>query len=144
MSSGEARQLLRDATSVITLVLGRSLKSFTPAVATPLEVYQSELVDPATFKFSPEMQEVIIEKVGRGAGFSLGGGVRSVFGDRPIVVKKVYEGGSAEKSGRLKAGDKIVAIDGIDISGMTYVEASKVLKARPDGPILLSIYSRVK
>lgn len=52
----------------------------------------SVTIDPATFKFSDTVEEVVLNKSALGVGISLDGGRGSVYGDRPIVVKSVFEG----------------------------------------------------
>ncbi|VDN26066.1 unnamed protein product [Gongylonema pulchrum] len=52
-------------------------------------------------------------------------------------------GGSAARSGRVKVGDQVLAIDGIDVTGMSYLEATKTLRSRPQGPITMIIRSRL-
>lgn len=52
----------------------------------------SVTIDPATFKFSDTVDEIVLNKSTLGVGISLDGGRGSVYGDRPIVVKSIFEG----------------------------------------------------
>ena len=51
--------------------------------------------------------------------------------------------GPARSDGRLKIGDQIAAIDGIELTKMTYLKARDVLKARPNGPVVLTVYKKL-
>ncbi|EJW83710.1 hypothetical protein WUBG_05381, partial [Wuchereria bancrofti] len=99
--------------------------------------------DPDLFNYSTYSEEVILTKGNLGVGLALDGGRGSVFGDRPIVIKRIFEGGSAARSGRIKIGDQVITIDGIDIRGMSYLEATKTLRSRPEGPLKLVILRRL-
>lgn len=60
-----------------------------------------------------------------------------------INVIRLFPGGSAARSGRIKVGDQVRAIDGIDVRGMSYLEATKTLRSRPEGLLKLVILSRL-
>jgi len=82
---------------------------------------------------------IILRKEGAGLGFSLQGGKDSPLGDRPLVVKKIFTGGAAYKSGELHVHDQILAINDQDIQEMARIEAWTLLKKQPDGPVRLTI-----
>lgn len=52
-----------------------------------------------------------LEVDGPGLGISIVGGSGSPSGDLPIVVKRVLPGSLAEKDGRLKSGDELIAVN---------------------------------
>ena len=52
-----------------------------------------------------------IEPNSPGLGISIVGGSGSPSGDLPIIVKRVLPGSLAEKDGRLKTGDELVAMN---------------------------------
>lgn len=141
MTASEAREIMRSSAEVVTFVLGRPLAPL--ALSTPVELFSTVSIDPDTFKYSPQVEEVELTKGSLGVGLALDGGRRSVYGDRPIVVKRIFEGGSAAKSGKVKVGDQVLAIDGISMEGMTYLEATKTLRSRPEGPVKITIKSRL-
>lgn len=76
---------------------------------------------------------VTLKKEGTGLGFSLEGGKDSPYGDRPITIKKIFTGGAADKNGVLEVGDEILAVNTVDITRMTRLEAWNFMKKLNDG-----------
>lgn len=68
------------------------------------------------------------------------GGIGAIIGQRDgeIIVIMPYEGDPADQAG-LKAGDKILSVNGIDVSGKTSGEVSKLLKGQSNSAINLKI-----
>lgn len=83
---------------------------------------------------------VTIVKDASGLGFSIEGGKESPKGDVPLVVKKIFAGGAADKCGQLKVGDEIIAINGTSFQNLTRIEAWSQMKKMPDGPIKIDIF----
>ncbi|KAF5274612.1 hypothetical protein FQA39_LY07224 [Lamprigera yunnana] len=67
-----------------------------------------------------------------GLGLSLEGGQDSLLGDKPLLIKKIFKGGAAEKSGKLQVGDEIVNINETNVSLMSRLEAWSILKKLPE------------
>lgn len=61
-----------------------------------------------------------------GLGLSIAGGSETILGC--VVVHEVYAGSAAAADGRLQAGDRIIAVNGTDISGFSHNQASEVLR----------------
>ena len=59
-------------------------------------------------------------------GLSIAGGAETVLGC--VVIHEVYPGSAAHSDGRLQAGDRILAVNGVDISGFSHNQASDVLR----------------
>uniref|UniRef100_A0A1I7VGX0 PDZ domain-containing protein n=1 Tax=Loa loa TaxID=7209 RepID=A0A1I7VGX0_LOALO len=144
MSATDARTLIKQRTEHVIFVLGRPKTKSSDMPAKPAKFVSTATVDPDLFNYSMDPEEVILTKGSLGVGLALDGGRGSVFGDRPIVIKRVFEGGSAARSGRIKVGDRVTTIDGIDLSGMSYLEATKTLRSRPEGPLKLVILRRLQ
>lgn len=85
-----------------------------------------------------EVQVVVLHKdVGVGLGFSLAGGVDQ---SKPITVHKVFHSGVAAKEGSIRAGDRVLSINGTALQGTAHWEALRVLrraKAREMGVVVL-------
>ncbi|XP_048224532.1 LOW QUALITY PROTEIN: PDZ domain-containing protein 2 [Perognathus longimembris pacificus] len=78
-------------------------------------------------------------KTSAGLGLSLDGGKSSVSGDGPLVIKRVYKGGAAERTGTIEAGDEILAINGKPLVGLLHFDAWNIMKSVPEGPVQLVI-----
>ncbi|KAL3997910.1 PDZ domain (Also known as DHR or GLGF) family protein [Acanthocheilonema viteae] len=143
MSATDARTLVKQRTEHVVFILGRLKTKSNDMQTEPTKFVSIATADPHLFNYSTDSEEVILTKGNLGVGLALDGGRGSVFGDRPIVIKRVFEGGSAARSGRIKVGDQVITIDGIDVKGMSYLEATKTLRSRPEGPLKLVILRRL-
>lgn len=88
-------------------------------------------------------ETITLVKDGLGLGFTLEGGKDSPLGDRPLVIKRIFKGGAAERDGRLQIGSELVAINEHPVAAMTRTEAWNFLKKVPDGPLTLQVSRRV-
>lgn len=82
------------------------------------------------------------------------------MGNLPLLVKKVFmgnwwlfinsdkillnwflicPGGAAEKSGKIKAGDEVIAINGISTEKQSRVEVWNKMKELPQGTVIISL-----
>ena len=68
------------------------------------------------------------------------GGIGSMIGGRPdyVVITEPYEGYPAQKAG-LRAGDKIIAIDGKSTKGFSSDEVSKNLKGKAGSSVVVTV-----
>ncbi|XP_013781784.2 uncharacterized protein LOC106466087 isoform X2 [Limulus polyphemus] len=82
---------------------------------------------------------VELEKDKTGIGFSLEGGKDSPLGNRPLTIKKIFKGGSADKVGQLRAGDQILTLNNQPVSNMTRTEAWSFMKKLPDGTVAVTV-----
>ncbi|XP_056654394.1 glutamate receptor-interacting protein 1 isoform X4 [Monodelphis domestica] len=73
--------------------------------------------------------EVTLHKEGNTFGFVIRGGAHDDRNkSRPVVITCVRPGGPADREGTIKAGDRLLSVDGIRLSGNTHAEAMSILK----------------
>ncbi|GAB6019897.1 hypothetical protein CHUAL_001431 [Chamberlinius hualienensis] len=80
-----------------------------------------------------------ITKDNSGLGFSLDGGKDSPLGDRPLTIKKIFNGGAADKNKDISVGDEILSINGVDVTNMARIEAWSIMKKLPIGVVTLVV-----
>ena len=56
------------------------------------------------------------------------GGKGSPQGDLPIFIKRVCDDGAAGREGRLRKGDQLLSVNGINFDGATHQYAAERLK----------------
>jgi hypothetical protein len=70
-----------------------------------------------------------LEKEGNSYGFTMRGGAHDDKSkSRPLIVTNIRAGGSADREGTLKIGDRILAINGINLFNATLQEAYCIMK----------------
>ncbi|XP_017878214.1 uncharacterized protein LOC108623881 [Ceratina calcarata] len=140
----ESIAVLKQPRSEVVLVVSRSrteegckLKSRTASVETIIEGFETNEIVEDTAWGPPSV--VAVYKDGAGLGFSLEGGRDSPLGDRPLMIKKIFTGGAAEKTGALKAGDQLLEVNGYDVTRMSRIEAWSLMKKLHDGEVNLLV-----
>ncbi|GMT32545.1 hypothetical protein PFISCL1PPCAC_23842, partial [Pristionchus fissidentatus] len=78
----------------------------------------------------PGVNKIDLYKSSGGLGFSIAGGVGNehVPGDTGIYVTKIIDGSAAAHDGRLRVGDRIVAVDETSLDNVSHEYAVNVLK----------------
>ncbi|XP_069049848.1 disks large homolog 3 isoform X3 [Lepisosteus oculatus] len=78
--------------------------------------------------------EVNLLKGPKGLGFSIAGGIgnQHIPGDNSIYITKIIEGGAAQKDGRLHTGDRLLAVNNINLQDVRHEEAVAALKNTSD------------
>ncbi|XP_048513225.1 PDZ domain-containing protein 2 [Athalia rosae] len=145
LSHRESLAVLKQPRSEVVLVVSRArddfggrLRSRTESVETIVEGSESNGGTDEQTAWGPPVT-VAIFKDGAGLGFSLEGGRDSPLGDRPLIVKKIFTGGAAEKTGALRAGDQILEVNGSDVTRMSRIEAWSLMKKLHDGEVSLLV-----
>ncbi|XP_076640886.1 PDZ domain-containing protein big bang [Halictus rubicundus] len=140
----ESLAVLKQPRSEVVLVVSRArnedgcrLRSRTASVETIIEGFEVNGVAEDTAWGPPSV--VAVYKDGAGLGFSLEGGRDSPLGDRPLVIKKIFTGGAAEKTGALNAGDQLLEVNGNDVTRMSRIEAWSLMKKLHDGEVNLLV-----
>ncbi|XP_015745822.1 protein scribble homolog isoform X2 [Python bivittatus] len=76
----------------------------------------------------------------RGLGFSIAGGKGSTPyrpGDTGIFISRIAEGGAADREGTLQVGDRVILINGVDMTEARHDQAVALLTASPPTIALL-------
>ncbi|XP_071550797.1 glutamate receptor-interacting protein 2 isoform X8 [Panulirus ornatus] len=72
---------------------------------------------------------VVLEKEEGSFGFTVrGGSSHDAAKTRPLVITHVRPGGPADREGTIKAGDRLVAVDGRDLTRCSLTEAQEALR----------------
>lgn len=83
---------------------------------------------------SSKVVEIKLKRGPAGLGFNIVGGVdqQYVVNDSGIYVSKIKEDGSAAEDGRLEEGDKILAINGLDLENRAHREVVDLFRTAGD------------
>ncbi|KFM82764.1 Pro-interleukin-16, partial [Stegodyphus mimosarum] len=135
VSHGEALHILKSPSPRVLLILARP-KEAVPTIQKEIDEKERRRKD---FNANRDSEVFIVEiqKDATGVGFSIEGGKDSPQGDRPLLIKRIFKGGAADKEGKLEEGDEILAINNHPVNNMTRTEAWNFLKKLPEGPIFL-------
>ncbi|XP_061614984.1 partitioning defective 3 homolog isoform X5 [Phyllopteryx taeniolatus] len=86
--------------------------------------------------------KIQLKKGPEGLGFSITSRDVPVAGSAPIYVKNILPRGAAIQDGRLKAGDRLLEVGGVDLIGKTQEEVVALLRAAPMGGTVILLVSR--
>ncbi|XP_077159677.1 partitioning defective 3 homolog isoform X3 [Paroedura picta] len=82
-----------------------------------------------------------LRKGTEGLGFSITSRDVPVGGSAPIYVKNILPRGAAIQDGRLKAGDRLIEVNGVDLTGKTQEEVVSLLRStKMGGTVSLLIF----
>ncbi|EEZ97547.2 hypothetical protein TcasGA2_TC011397 [Tribolium castaneum] len=128
VSHYDAVEVLKESGPVLILQVSREVTKF---------VKRPE--NPTTPQPPPPSDDVILNKVlvhttlirdSRGLGFSIAGGKGSQpfkADSEAVYVSRITEGGVAHKDGKLCVGDRVVSINGVDLTGASHDQAVAML-----------------
>uniref|UniRef100_T1JCX4 PDZ domain-containing protein n=1 Tax=Strigamia maritima TaxID=126957 RepID=T1JCX4_STRMM len=83
-----------------------------------------------------------LSKGHEGLGFSVTTRDNPAGGNCPIYIKNILPKGAAVQDGRLKPGDRLLEVNGIEMTGKTQSEAVKILRNTPLGGTVKLVVSR--
>ncbi|XP_059676130.1 partitioning defective 3 homolog B [Gavia stellata] len=86
--------------------------------------------------------KIDLKKGPEGLGFTVVTRDSSVHGPGPIFVKNILPKGAAIKDGRLQSGDRILEVNGWDITGRTQEELVAMLRSTKQGETVCLIVAR--
>uniref|UniRef100_A0A0R3SGV8 PDZ domain-containing protein n=1 Tax=Hymenolepis diminuta TaxID=6216 RepID=A0A0R3SGV8_HYMDI len=106
----------------------RSPGTAVPPPATSASVLPSSLKSPST-RLCRE-QEITVEKMpGESLGMTVAGGVASQRGDTPVYITNLVPTGVLGRAGQLAKGDVLLAVNEIELLGLSHEKAVEALKA---------------
>jgi len=136
-------------TSSLPPVQTTSMSSLSPStpLTTPLATSETrspitpltENRDTASLNLSRDSEDLVVrvEKIfttllrdNSGLGFSIAGGLGATpyrEGSESLYISKISDGGTAAKDGKLRLGDKIVQINGVDVTDARHDQAVQML-----------------
>lgn len=88
------------------------------------------------------IHEIALRKGPHGLGFSLTTRDNPAGGQSPIYVKKILPLGAAILDGRLRAGDRLLEVNGVPIAGQSQAEVVEMLRATPANASVTFVVSR--
>lgn len=86
--------------------------------------------------------EIDLVKGPHGLGFSITTRDNPAGGNCPIYIKNIIPKGAAVEDGRLKIGDRLLEVNGIEMTGKSQAEAVAVLRNAPPGGTVRIVVSR--
>ncbi|XP_066542031.1 partitioning defective 3 homolog B [Hoplias malabaricus] len=95
-----------------------------------------------TNKKSGKRLKIDLKKGPEGLGFTVVTRDSSVHGPGPILVKNILPRGAAVKDGRLQSGDRILEVNGVDITGWTQEELVAMLRSTKQGDVVCLMVAR--
>ncbi|XP_065897745.1 protein scribble homolog isoform X3 [Dysidea avara] len=135
-NEGKRAQMQRKDTPH-NLIAGAS-PAATTSNSRPVQDDQSKGQDvPSTSTLQTVVVEVeLVKETGRSLGFSIAGGKGSMPAyedvDDGVFITKIAPGGLAEIDGRLRLGDRLLSVNGTDMTGISHSDAVEVLKGISD------------
>ncbi|XP_036029222.1 LOW QUALITY PROTEIN: partitioning defective 3 homolog B [Onychomys torridus] len=86
--------------------------------------------------------KIDLKKGPEGLGFTVVTRDSSIHGPGPIFVKNILPKGAAIKDGRLQSGDRILEVNGRDVTGRTQEELVAMLRSTKQGETVLLVIAR--
>ncbi|XP_069694002.1 membrane-associated guanylate kinase, WW and PDZ domain-containing protein 1 isoform X2 [Periplaneta americana] len=117
---GDIVNLIKDSGYTVTLTIGPPLDD----ASSTASVSQRE--EETLGAEEEQYHAVELSRGTRGFGFSIRGGRE--FQNMPLFVLQIAESGPAALDGRLKIGDQIIEINGINTKNMTHAEAIEIIR----------------
>uniref|UniRef100_A0A671QSR4 Partitioning defective 3 homolog B-like n=1 Tax=Sinocyclocheilus anshuiensis TaxID=1608454 RepID=A0A671QSR4_9TELE len=93
-------------------------------------------------KKSAKKMKIDLKKGTEGLGFTVVTRDSSLHGPGPIMIKSILPRGAAVKDGRLKSGDRILEVNGVDITGRTQEELVAMLRSTKLGETVSLVVGR--
>ncbi|XP_044084039.1 partitioning defective 3 homolog isoform X12 [Neovison vison] len=111
-----------------------------PAPA-PQNVFSTNVSSGYNTKKIGKRLNIQLKKGTEGLGFSITSRDVTIGGSAPIYVKNILPRGAAIQDGRLKAGDRLIEVNGVDIAGKSQEEVVSLLRStKMEGTVSLLVF----
>eukprot|EP00118_Oscarella_pearsei_P000868 m.6002 g.6002 ORF g.6002 m.6002 type:complete len:1738 (+) comp14693_c0_seq1:214-5427(+) len=137
-----AIQKIRDSSQVVTIIIARGGDSGYVPSKEPAARHPSGSLSPLlAAKWNPTVEEILlIKEAGKSLGFSiLDYQDPSEPEGTAVVIRSVVPGGVSDQDGRLAAGDCLVYVNDIDLTGGSLQDAVDAIRLAPLGPVKVGI-----
>ncbi|XP_008566942.1 PREDICTED: partitioning defective 3 homolog isoform X3 [Galeopterus variegatus] len=113
-----------------------------PAPApTPQNVFTTNVSSGYNTKKIGKRLNIQLKKGTEGLGFSITSRDVTIGGSAPIYVKNILPRGAAIQDGRLKAGDRLIEVNGVDLAGKSQEEVVSLLRStKMEGTVSLLVF----
>ncbi|XP_065215040.1 membrane-associated guanylate kinase, WW and PDZ domain-containing protein 2 isoform X2 [Planococcus citri] len=128
---GDIVNLIKDSGYSVTLTIGMPIDEPAGSIVSNSTSHRDDLYD-------GQYHVIEISRGSRGFGFSIRGGRE--FQNMALYVLQIAENGPAALDGRLKVGDRLVEINGINTKNMTHAQAIEII--RNGGPTVMLLVQR--
>uniref|UniRef100_A0A8D3CQ02 Par-3 family cell polarity regulator n=1 Tax=Scophthalmus maximus TaxID=52904 RepID=A0A8D3CQ02_SCOMX len=120
-------------------LVGRPATSSAPSPSLQRRI-STNISNSSYLKNKGRIFNIQLKKGPEGLGFSITSRDVPIGGSAPIYVKNILPRGAAIQDGRLKAGDRLLEVNGVDLNGKTQEEVVALLRATPmGGPVNLLV-----
>ncbi|KAL2761341.1 partitioning defective 3-like protein isoform 8 [Daubentonia madagascariensis] len=111
-----------------------------PAPA-PHSVFSTNVSSGYNSKKVGKRLNIQLKKGTEGLGFSITSRDVTIGGSAPIYVKNILPRGAAIQDGRLKAGDRLIEVNGVDLAGKSQEEVVSLLRStKMEGTVSLLVF----
>ncbi|XP_078186008.1 partitioning defective 3 homolog isoform X48 [Callithrix jacchus] len=111
-----------------------------PAPA-PQNVFSTTISSGYNTKKIGKRLNIQLKKGTEGLGFSITSRDVTIGGSAPIYVKNILPRGAAIQDGRLKAGDRLIEVNGVDLAGKSQEEVVSLLRStKMEGTVSLLVF----
>lgn len=111
-----------------------------PAPA-PQSVFSTNISSGYNTKKIGKRLNIQLKKGTEGLGFSITSRDVTIGGSAPIYVKNILPRGAAIQDGRLKAGDRLIEVNGVDLAGKSQEEVVSLLRStKMEGIVSLLVF----
>ncbi|XP_039695708.1 partitioning defective 3 homolog isoform X5 [Pteropus medius] len=112
-----------------------------PSAPAPQNSFSTNVTSGYNTKKIGKRLNIQLKKGTEGLGFSITSRDVTIGGSAPIYVKNILPRGAAIQDGRLKAGDRLIEVNGVDLAGKSQEEVVSLLRStKMEGTVSLLVF----